>query len=87
MTRRKCRPQPGAALSTTTTLYPDSTAATDPLDGFDERVIAQVDWSIWRALRAGDFRLAVQCRRCGRWLTDYRSRRAHLGPRCARADA
>jgi hypothetical protein len=48
-----------------------------------KRVADQVDWSIWRALYAGEFRLAVPCRRCGRWLVDGRSKRRHYGPRCA----
>lgn len=59
-----------------------SNADADDLE-FDRRVVEQVDWSIWQALYRGDFRLAVRCRRCGRWLTDGRSKRNHLGPRCA----
>ena len=50
---------------------------------FDQRVVSQVDWSIWRAIFAGEFRLAVQCDMCGRWLTAGASKRAHRGPRCA----
>lgn len=50
---------------------------------YDRRVVAQVDWSIWRAIFNGEFRLAVQCDRCGRWLTAGASKRAHRGPRCA----
>jgi hypothetical protein len=50
---------------------------------FDERVVAQVDASIWRAIRAGHFRLAVKCRGCGRWLLNPDSKLAHLGPECA----
>ena len=50
---------------------------------FDERVVAQVDASIWRAIRAGHFRLAVKCRGCGRWLLNPDSKLAHLGPDCA----
>lgn len=60
----------------------DSSAARSDFD-FDQRVVSQVDWSIWQAIYNGEFRLAVKCRRCGRWLTDGRSKRAHLGPRCA----
>ena len=59
-----------------------SNADADEFD-FDRRMVDQVDWSIWQALYRGDFRLAVRCRRCGRWLTDGRSKRNHLGPRCA----
>lgn len=50
---------------------------------FDRRVVDQVDWSIWRAIYNGEFRLACRCRRCGRWLTDGTSKRRHLGPVCA----
>ncbi len=50
---------------------------------YDKRVVDQVDWSIWRAIHQGKFRLATPCDVCGRWLTDGRSKRAHRGPRCA----
>ena len=50
---------------------------------FDKRVVAQVDWSIWNAIFTGQFRLAVPCDICGRWLTAGASKRAHRGPRCA----
>lgn len=52
---------------------------------FDRSIVDAVDSSIWTALYNGAFRLAVPCSRCGRWLTDGRSKRAHLGPRCAEA--
>lgn len=50
---------------------------------FDERVVHQVDTSIWSALFNGHFKLAVPCDRCGRWLTAGTSKRNHRGPRCA----
>jgi hypothetical protein len=53
-----------------------------PLD-VSKRVADQVDWSLWAAIYEGKFRLAVPCRRCGRWLVDGRSKRRHYGPRCA----
>jgi hypothetical protein len=59
-----------------------STANNDDFD-FDRRVVGQVDWSIWRAIYNGEFRLACRCRRCGRWLTDGTSKRRHFGPTCA----
>jgi hypothetical protein len=59
-----------------------NTATVLPLD-VSRTVTAQVDWSIWKALYDGKFRLAVPCRRCGRWLVDGRSKRRHYGPRCA----
>lgn len=63
-------------------LHHQNTAAEDAFD-FDRRVVDQVDTSIWRAVYNGEFRLAVRCKCCQRWLTDGRSKRAHLGPRCA----
>lgn len=56
---------------------------TKPDFDYDERVVYQVDSSIWRAIYNGHFRLAVPCQVCGRWLTDGRSKKAHRGPRCA----
>lgn len=61
-----------------------SNATAEQFD-FDKTVVDQVDSSIWRAVYNGHFRLAVQCQRCGRWLTDGRSKRNHMGPRCAQA--
>jgi len=50
---------------------------------FDQRIVAQVDKGIWEALFDGDFRLAVACDICGRWVTSAASKRNHRGPRCA----
>lgn len=50
---------------------------------FDRRVVAQVDWTVWRALFDGHFRLAVRCDTCGRGLTANASKKDHWGPRCA----
>ncbi|MDQ1247526.1 MAG: hypothetical protein QG597_1896 [Actinomycetota bacterium] len=41
------------------------------------------DRSIWAALFDGEFRLAVPCSRCGRWLTSAASKKHRLGSRCA----
>ena len=59
-----------------------STADDSDFD-FDQRVAAQVDCSIWRAIYNGEFRLATKCLRCGRWLTDGRSKRRQHGAICA----
>lgn len=59
-----------------------SNAAATDFD-FDRRMLAQVDWSIWRAVFNGHFRLAVRCDTCGRWLAASASKRAGCGPRCA----
>lgn len=82
MTNEKRPAEFGRAPTTTTTLHPNHTATAVDFD-IAKRVTDQVDWSIWRALYAGEFRLAVPCRRCGRWLVDGRSKRRHYGPRCA----
>lgn len=50
---------------------------------YDRHIVARVDESIWAALFNGQFRLAIQCRRCGRWLVDARSKRRHYGATCA----
>jgi hypothetical protein len=50
---------------------------------FDQQVVAQVDKGLWEAIFAGDFRLAVPCSRCGRWLTAGPSKRARCGAHCA----
>ena len=81
---RTARPRPGLAANRND--VPDSTSAADTFDIAD-RVVAQVDWSLWRAIRRGELGLAVRCRRCRRWLTDPASKRAGIGPRCAVAEA
>ena len=50
---------------------------------FDRHIVDRVDESIWTAIYNGQFRLAVPCDICGRWLTAGSSKRAHRGPRCA----
>jgi hypothetical protein len=83
--RRKGRApngDPGLFSSTPPSVDTKVTTKSESFD-FDQRVVAQVDWSIWRAIFAGEFRLAVQCDMCGRWLTAGASKRAHRGPRCA----
>jgi len=81
--RTAARPHQGPAATRNSSQY------SRPADDFDiaDRVVAQVDWSIWRAIRRGELGLAVRCRRCRRWLTDPASKRAGIGPRCAVAEA
>jgi hypothetical protein len=50
---------------------------------YDKRIVDRVDESIWRAVFNGQFRLAVKCDMCGRWLTAGTSKKAHRGPRCS----
>lgn len=78
---RKRRANTDPAPSAATTL--NQPQRNPESDDFDQQVVAQVDFSIWRAVYNGQFRLAVRCDRCGRWLTHGISKRNHLGPRCA----
>lgn len=80
----RIRRSPGSearATSTTTTIAAsDSTGtATD----FDLDQALAGDRSVWSAVYAGEFRLAVRCKRCGRWLTAGASKAARLGAHCA----
>jgi hypothetical protein len=80
---QRCRaPEGNPAPATTPIVNTDPSRSADP-DEFADIVVRQVDWSLWLAIRNGDFRLAVKCRRCGRWVTAEQSRRRHMGPRCA----
>lgn len=71
------RPSPNITSAT------KSTATEVTEFDFDRHIVDSVDESIWRAVYNGEFRLAVRCDVCGRWLTDGRSKRVHRGPRCA----
>lgn len=79
--RKPAPPQDRPSRNTTNT--PESTATEVTEFDFDRHIVDSVDESIWRAVYNGEFRLAVRCDVCGRWLTDGRSKRAHRGPRCA----
>ena len=81
------RRRPGTksrATSTTSTLFPQSTAAAKADFDYDRHIVDRVDESIWAASFDGHFRLAVRCDICGRWLTATTAKKAHRGPRCAR---
>jgi hypothetical protein len=83
--RERRAPNGNPASSRTTAAKRSSTKDTADLD-LDadlDRQLLGVDASIWAALFAGEFRLAVRCRVCRRWLTADRSKRRHTGPRCA----
>lgn len=81
--QRKGRaPEGNPALFTPPSDVTDSTKHEADFE-FDKRVVDQVDWSIWRALFRGEFRLATRCSRCNHWLTDGRSKRRGCGPQCA----
>jgi hypothetical protein len=50
---------------------------------FDQQVVSQMDTGLWEALFDGDFRLAIPCRVCGRFLTSSVSTKARVGRPCA----
>ena len=79
---RKRRTPRDPALSTRPSDVTNDTNTDREFD-YEQRVVYQVDSSIWRAIYRGEFRLAVQCDTCGRWLTAGASKKAHRGPRCA----
>lgn len=80
--RKRRAPEENPAPKSPPSDNTNSTAESEQFD-FDRHMVDQVDRSIWQALFRGEFRLAVRCRRCGRWLTDGTSKRNHLGPACA----
>lgn len=80
--RRKSRTHTDPAFVTTPIVNSQCNADAAMLD-YDRRVVDGVDRSIWQALYNGHFRLAVRCERCGRWLTDGRSKKRRHGSRCA----
>ena len=80
MTQTRRRPGSEARATSTTATVANTILAAD--SAVDRALIGQ-DASIWQALFDGQFRLAVKCDVCGRWLTASSSKRAHRGPRCA----
>lgn len=54
------------------------------LDDHLEAIRPHADKLLMSALAQGNFRLAVQCERCGTWLVAPSSVKRHLGPVCAR---
>ncbi|MGV0991099.1 MAG: DUF6011 domain-containing protein [Mycobacterium sp.] len=83
MTNEKRQAVSDPAPSTSLTDEVNSTNATTDFED-DRRAVADVNDSLWNAIYAGTFRLAVRCKRCGTWLTNSRSKRHGLGPTCAR---
>lgn len=80
MTRsRKPAPATETGPQTATPTSANDTAALGQLAA-DKQLVG--DASIWAALFDGQFRLAVKCDTCGRWLTSGDSKRAHRGPVC-----
>ena len=71
----KVNPAPEAAAL-------NSNTATEEFD-YDKSIVDAVGKSLWEAIFDGEFRLAVKCRRCGRWLVSGASKRRHYGPVCA----
>lgn len=83
MTERRNRPgSPGAVASTPPRAGSDSTAHRSQ-DGYlapaaeDRLDAAAIDFA-----RSRGFRVAVQCTRCGQWVTADTSVALHMGPVC-----
>lgn len=55
-------------------------------DDYDEQLVDAADKLLRAALRGRAFRLAVQCDKCGTWVTSPASVRRHRGPVCARRE-
>ena len=82
MSQRRSSPAtPGRAASTTPIAETNSTAASGHRE-LDLTLVGH-DASLWQALFDGQFRLAVRCERCGRWLTAGPSKKRQLGSHCA----
>ncbi len=80
-TRKGNGPRQEAASSPNTT-KDKSTGCTDNTAALDLTLVGpNVD--IWAKLFNGEFRLAVRCDVCGRWLTAGASKVAGRGPNCA----
>lgn len=50
---------------------------------YGKHILSGVEKTLWAAVFDGDFRIAVRCRRCKRWLVDGKSKRRHYGAVCA----
>ncbi|MDQ1320599.1 MAG: hypothetical protein QG655_1842 [Actinomycetota bacterium] len=61
----------------------DSSDHNERTDEFKLDRLLVGDKSIWAALFDGEFKLAVPCSRCGRWLTSGASKRHRMGSHCA----
>lgn len=80
---RRNRPgNPGAATSTTTTVATQDDNRRSDIE-LDLALLGGTNADIWAALFDGRFRLAVPCKRCGRWLTSGASKTAGIGSHCA----
>jgi hypothetical protein len=81
MPRESRRPAPPQDRPT-----PNNTSASDSSHGSDielDLTLVGANADIWAALFAGEFKLAVPCSRCGRWLVNNDSKRAGIGAHCA----
>ena len=76
MTKRRSGPAVSSrAASETATVCDQSNAIDLALVGDNA--------DLWARLFDGEFRLAVRCSRCGRWLVASASKQAGIGPHCA----
>lgn len=79
MARRRNPGTKARATSTTPIVALDHSDLTDEMK-IDRALVG--DSEIWPKLFDGQFKLAVRCSRCGRWLTNGHSKRDRLGPHC-----
>lgn len=80
--KRRNRPgDTGAAASTTTTVATQDDKRRTDIE-LDLALLGGSAADIWAQLFDGQFRLAVPCSRCGRWLTAGASKRHRLGAHC-----
>ena len=83
--RGRAADSPAAPTFTTTDIHhsADSSDHNERTDEFKLDRLLVGDKSIWAALFDGEFKLAVPCSRCGRWLTSGASKRHRMGSHCA----
>jgi hypothetical protein len=79
------RKRSGPAVSDRTHSTPpsDNANSTHGSDIELDLTLVGANADIWAALFAGEFKLAVPCSRCGRWLVNNDSKRAGIGAHCA----
>ena len=79
------RSGPGSEARATST-PPSATDQSSCADRQIDLALVGPDADLWALLFDGRFRLAVKCRRCGRWLTG-KSKRRGIGAHCAAREA
>ena len=83
--RGRAADSPAAPTFTTTDIHhsADSSDHNERTDEFKlDRLLGGPAADIWAKLFNGEFKLAVPCSRCGRWLTSGASKRHRMGAKC-----